>query len=109
VNVGRAWRGSQVSLNALCGLAALLSTQQCSLSYARMSAESDVYVYDSGEGLVCFACTLAEYAAEFRSDSRSQMLNHLRQHVELGHRVPRRAFARLSEELTTAGDQVDRD
>jgi hypothetical protein len=64
--------------------------------------------YNSAVGLICFACTLAEYAAGFRTDSRSQMLKHLRQHVELGHRVPKRAFARLSEELTTARDQVGR-
>jgi hypothetical protein len=73
-----------------------------------MSAESDVYVYDSGEGLACFACTLAEGAAEFMTDSRSEMLNHLRQHAEFGHSVPPKAFARLSEELAAVGDQVDR-
>jgi hypothetical protein len=77
------------------------------MSYVRMSAESDVYVYNSGVGLICFACTVVEGAAEFRTQLRSQMLNHLRQHVELGHRVPTKAFARLSAEITEAGDQVD--
>jgi hypothetical protein len=71
-----------------------------------MSPESDVYVYRSDEGLICFGCALAEDSAEFMTDSRSEMLNHLRRHVELGQLVPPRAFARLSEELATAGDQV---
>jgi hypothetical protein len=76
------------------------------LSYARVSPESDVYVYRSEEGLICFGCGLAEDSAEFRTDSRTQMLNHLRRHVELGDLVPPKAFATLSEELTTVGDQV---
>jgi hypothetical protein len=66
------------------------------VSYARFGKDSDVYVFLSVEGpLECCACALEPESECF--DSTDAMLAHLREHVDAGHKVPDRTFARLEE------------
>jgi len=77
------------------------------VSYARRNEESDVYVYDTGEDINCQWCILGE---DFFGD-RSAMIEHLRLHQAVGHKVPQAAFDRLLAELTglipTASEEIE--
>jgi hypothetical protein len=67
------------------------------VSYCRFGPESDVYVYEScSGGWECCFCGIGP-SANF--PSRTQMLDHLDQHVKAGHKVPDYAIARLREEM----------
>lgn len=92
------------------------------MSYARF-IEGDVYVYgthlhgDKTEGFTCCACLLipARWVEDdgilgghiesvsgeplsFDTESRAEMILHLRRHQAAGHDVPDRAFEGLAEE-----------
>lgn len=70
------------------------------MSYCRFGKDSDVYVYGSQDFLECCGCAKA-----FRTKSYSEMINHLKEHVELhGDKVPKRAFDRLKQERELEGD-----
>ena len=77
------------------------------MAYARFGSDgSEVYVYDDARGfLVCCDCVLSE-SKEARSVSRSEMIKHLRAHVESGHSVPLSAFAELENEISKLGDAI---
>ena len=63
------------------------------MAYARMGAESDVYVYQGPHRFHCCGCILAGY--EVTTDTPEQMAEHLQKHQREGHKVPTRAIARL--------------
>lgn len=63
------------------------------MSYCRIGEDSDVYVIRMGEGLKCF-CSLPDN----HQDSEEGMISHLIDHMNLGHKVPQRAIARLNDE-----------
>lgn len=71
------------------------------MSYARLGPDSDVYVYDSGDGLFCQWCQRVDGEHSY---SRAEMLEHLEQHVAAGDKVPAEALARLRFELAN-GDR----
>lgn len=81
------------------------------MSYVRFSETSDVYVYPTTttEGihkLVCCACRLVvdtRWYGDFVVTSREEMVDHLLIHVEVGHKVPKRAFDRLTREICSNG------
>ncbi len=55
------------------------------MSYCRLGADSDVYVYlDCGGHLACCACLSDEWA----HNSTDAMIAHLREHIAAGHDVP---------------------
>ena len=70
------------------------------MSYGRMGDDSDVYVYGTGEHLVC-VCTCGN---QFRTGSYSEMIWHLKEHQKQGDKVPIRAFMRLKNERKIKGD-----
>lgn len=78
------------------------------MSYARQNEESDVYVYDSGDGVI--VCQWCKLGTENRNCTRAEMVEHLRLHQAAGHKVPEYAFARLQVELSgealTAGEEI---
>jgi len=66
------------------------------VSYARFSADSDVYVYhDYMHHLCCCACRLAVH---YSTQSTAEMLSHLGDHVLAGHRVPEDCITALRDE-----------
>lgn len=74
------------------------------MSYARMSDESDVYIYSHANGFIeCCGCSITE-PEEYedfgfaRLATAREALAHLDKHVELGHNVPEKAFIRIREE-----------
>ena len=70
------------------------------MSYARKGPESDVYVYRGGNNdlLCCHQCVLND--DESREDlSAHEMIEHLQEHEEVGHRVPSDATDRLWAEV----------
>lgn len=78
------------------------------MAYARFGKDSDVYVYLSiTDKYVCCSCALQEDATVYdgyrlwpdtNMDTPEQVIEHLREHVGAGHRVPDRAFERLEKE-----------
>jgi hypothetical protein len=74
------------------------------MSYARMSDDSDVYVYEHYAGFIeCCGCrlTVAEEYEDFgfaRLSTAREALAHLEWHVREGDKVPQRAFDRIREE-----------
>lgn len=54
---------------------------------------SDVYVYDSGDGVVCCECSLREAVDGWSGDhvalNEAAMVEHLKEHIAAGHHVPR--------------------
>jgi len=60
------------------------------MSYARLSVDSDVYVYRSEQGYVCAMC--------YVFDDIPDLLAHLRDHLRSGDKVPEYAFVRLEDE-----------
>lgn len=69
------------------------------MSLARLSADSDVYVYEcverGGGFYVCHFCTF-HGSREVLVHSRRALRRHLRMHVEAGDKVPKEAFRAVS-------------
>lgn len=56
------------------------------MSYVRFSADSDVYVFAHVNGFIqCCGCRLGD---EWDFDSPEGIVEHLKQHVAAGHKVP---------------------
>lgn len=71
------------------------------MSYARFSADSDVYVYAHIGGFVeCCGCRLGE---QWDFHSPAEIVTHLREHEAAGHKVPDHLF---DPELYEPGDFV---
>jgi hypothetical protein len=74
------------------------------MSYARFSAESDVYVYHHYMGWIeCCACNITpveqgENVGFFRAYTAREILDHLGMHSMIGESIPERCFARIREE-----------
>ncbi len=65
------------------------------MSYARLGPDSDVYIVSTGDTVTCTWCKLH---GDFEAD-RVAMLEHLKRHVEAGHKVPDYALDRLRTEV----------
>lgn len=79
------------------------------MSYVRWSAESDVYIIDAGDHLICHceradACAMCGRGWPFRTTSRGAMLKHIAEHRLRGEVVPIRADERIREEIAEEGD-----
>jgi len=48
-----------------------------------------------------------EFYMDFNTNSRTEMLAHLKQHREAGERVPCRAFETLEEDIRLSGDDAN--
>jgi hypothetical protein len=72
------------------------------MSYCRFGPDSNVYVYMSADDrLHCCWCHLVNLSAngkDFAAKDRREMVGHLREHLEAGHRVPAEAIADLESE-----------
>lgn len=74
------------------------------MSYCRADNESDVYVIGSGDGKgnplwECVGCPGSQNRYGVTFHTRQKMVEHLQEHVRLGHKVPDRAFERLAREI----------
>ena len=79
------------------------------MSYARF-VESDVYMYCGVHGVVCAACRLAASPQDdpIFDDDFGAAIRHLHEHERAGHRVPKRAYIGLIEDLVGDDDMVPR-
>jgi len=75
------------------------------MSYCRKgSPDSDVYVLGDAKGLVCMCCIMQpmhehiKMHKDFRG-THKEILGHLNEHLDEGHKVPNRAVKRLKREL----------
>jgi len=74
------------------------------MSYARMGATSDVYIFSHAGGFIqCCGCLIAEPEEQelfgfTNLKTAREALEHLDKHVEMGHTVPEKAFTRIREE-----------
>lgn len=81
------------------------------MSYCRFFSGSDVYMYPHAGGfIVCSACQLENN--DFSGDSprfftRTEALEHLREHEEAGHNVPDSAIQRLEREIEDIGEEIE--
>ena len=96
------------------------------MSYCRSGVDSDVYVYQSRDGIVCCGCKIIPvvtgmyppevikefdledkpftYHPDFMTTSRYKMIEHLLEHRTKGESVPERVFDRLKSEIERLGD-----
>lgn len=68
------------------------------MSYCRKGPESDVYIYDGADGIVCCHCLLGPDFVTTDDDvtrAANQMLEHVEAHKKAGHKVPAGAIDRL--------------
>lgn len=78
------------------------------MSYCRFSEKSDVYVFDSVGGyLDCCGCSMIE--SGYHTPLRSEMIQHLQEHIKIGAKVPDHVISWLKEEMETIGDDVNED
>lgn len=86
------------------------------MSYARMGKDSDVYVLGliMVDGYTCMACKLTEEREVFNEglnrtfrvrgdttvDTPQDMIAHLKEHMDAGHKVPKDAIKRLKEDAS---------
>lgn len=75
------------------------------MSYCRFS-DGDVYMYAQFDGkIICCACKLTSAkdrwgnADDIMLNSSKEALNHLKEHIYAGHKVPKYATDRLKEEI----------
>jgi len=85
--------------------------------------EGDVYVYYKAMGgIACLCCKLIPLTevdhreggpfaflrrTDFATQSRTEMLKHLKKHKDSGDTVPARAFDQLEEDLRRYGDDAN--
>lgn len=62
-----------------------------------MGPDSDVYVYEHvGGGFCCCSCLLdSPRGGWFETDTAEGMVEHLREHIAVDHKVPARTIPRL--------------
>lgn len=72
------------------------------MSYARVGADSDVYVYSDGEELNCVFCSLSGGGA-FSTKVPVVMKAHLDEHVKTGDKVPAYCMSRLENDVAAGG------
>jgi hypothetical protein len=75
------------------------------MAYARFGSHSDIYVFESGYGIVCQRCK-SHKARDFVAKSRSEMLEHMQTHRDVGDNVPEDAFERLRSDQAAKGDVI---
>ena len=75
------------------------------MAYARFGRESDVYVFEAAEGMICQSCSLAQ-VKEFISNTRSGMIEHMKAYRLAGDGVPEDAFEDLHVDLGKEGDAI---
>ena len=76
------------------------------MAYVRFGRDSDVYVYEAPGGKwECSGCSLTSHGL-LVTDSRSQMIRHLRQHLGNGDKVQEEVIRELEEEIKQVGDAV---
>lgn len=72
------------------------------MSYCRLSADSDVYMYWSTEGsVICFACRLQEWGESQSFSTFQAALDHLGRHRLWGEKVPECAFEDLRADISS--------
>lgn len=68
------------------------------MSYCRFS-DSDVYMFPTFDGIVCFSCSLARDFNDHIIPNSFEALKHLHEHKTVGSDVPQHAFERLKDEV----------
>ena len=69
------------------------------MSFARLTNDSEVYVYQDAEGgYTCCFCRLNPHAEQFNVPTAKLMVTHLEEHRAAGHKVPEYALESLREE-----------
>lgn len=69
------------------------------MSYCRWSEDSDVYLVKSpGDYWSCFWCALYPQGATYDMTSVKEVIVHLQEHGQHGHKVPEQAYSRLYDE-----------
>ncbi len=71
------------------------------MSYCRFGPDSDLYVVAMLDGYQCVACRMAEVEYDsWRGDTLEELTNHMLDHRDMGHKVPRDAIHRVAIEMT---------
>lgn len=84
------------------------------MSYARMSDDSDVYIFEHANGFIqCCGCSITEpedheWFGFANLNTAREALAHLDEHVALGHKVPQRAFERIREKHENLDAQIEK-
>jgi len=66
--------------------------------------ESDIYLYRSVFGLyVCSGCLLNK-GKEITFSSPEKVIDHLNEHINAGHHIPKRVFDRLKQDKEMNND-----
>lgn len=79
------------------------------MSYCRFGEDSDVYVFENNNGYYeCCACMFEEGYNSYRTVKTKDMINHMKKHEKMGHKVPKRVIQHLEEELKNGIKMIKR-
>jgi hypothetical protein len=84
------------------------------MSYARMSGDSDVYIFEHADGFIqCCGCSITEpedyeWVGYANLNTAREALAHLDEHVALGYKVPQRTFERIREAHGDLDAQIEK-
>lgn len=74
------------------------------MSYCRLGDDSDIYIYESRNHIVCCMCLFHNREGDEKFQKRSHMINHIEKHFRAGHKVPLYAIERIKEAMKSDGD-----
>jgi hypothetical protein len=66
---------------------------------------TEVHHHEKGSPFECMNCAI--FHTNFNTDSRTEMIEHLRRHREAGDRVPDYAFEKLEKDIREHGDDAN--
>lgn len=75
--------------------------------YARKSAKCDLYIYTSGNVIICDHCALSDEGESVTFDERGKMADHILKHDLANHQIPTGLIATLIEEIKLKGEKIN--
>ena len=66
------------------------------MSYARKNEDSDIYIVHSSDMYRCYACPLYDEYQHVEVESIEELLNHVLDHVDAGHKVSSKTLTRIT-------------
>lgn len=65
------------------------------MSYSQLGRD-DIFLYTSPKGLVCANCYFQDgYEMHYRAESTQEMIDHIKTHENIGHRLPPNIYQQL--------------
>lgn len=69
------------------------------VAYARPGVDCELYLYQSGNRIICHECKLTDYTSSPMFDERGKVIDHVLQHSLKQHKMPDGIIMKLIEEI----------